>query len=102
MIGLPHETLGEEVAVAIHPRPGHNIDLASIREVCSRLAKFKQPVAVFLWENEQLPRKSHFWLFRCKRDIQSLILLGGATGKILKRQIREDIRKRSSTPVSKL
>ena len=57
VIGLPHETLGEEVGVAIHPRPGHSVDLASLRDVCSKLAKFKQPVAVFLWENEQLPRK---------------------------------------------
>lgn len=85
VFGLPHPTLGEEVAVAILPKPGQTarVTLAAIRDTCSNLANYEQPAHVFLWD-EQLPR--------------------GATGKILKREIRTAVAARlaAAAPASKL
>eukprot|EP00004_Rigifila_ramosa_P005439 TRINITY_DN1596_c0_g1_i1.p1 TRINITY_DN1596_c0_g1~~TRINITY_DN1596_c0_g1_i1.p1 ORF type:complete len:592 (-),score=120.51 TRINITY_DN1596_c0_g1_i1:41-1795(-) len=67
--GLPHERLGEEVAVAVYVKPGHSLDSgALLRFLSDKIAGFKQPTKVILWEGP-LPR--------------------GATGKILKREIRD-------------
>jgi long-chain acyl-CoA synthetase len=82
VIGVDHPTLGEEVGVAIHPKPGGapSITLESIRQACASLANFKKPTHVFIY-HEPLPK--------------------GATGKILKRQIRIDVNK-GSIPRPKL
>jgi len=73
VFGVPHPTLGEEVGVAILPKDSHKgkISLDELKEVCSSLAAFKRPAHLFIWE-EQLPR--------------------GATGKILKRVIKEKVK----------
>lgn len=69
VFGLPHERLGEEVAVAVMPRKGHTIEIeALLSHVSDRLAKFKVPTVVEIFE-EPLPRN--------------------ASGKILKRDIRD-------------
>ena len=67
--GVADERLGEEVAAAIYPRPGHRIDGAGVREHCAAImAKHKIPR--YLWiVGEPLPRN--------------------ASGKFLKRELRE-------------
>ncbi|GAB3441142.1 AMP-binding protein [Actinophytocola sediminis] len=47
--GLPHPTLGEDVAVAIVPRPGGSVDERELRAFAAeRLADFKVPSRVFV------------------------------------------------------
>lgn len=75
VFGLPHERLGEEVAVAIYPRSGHTLDAEEIqRHMKQRVASFKVPSVVEI-VSEPLPRNP--------------------AGKILKRQIRDEIIERS-------
>jgi long-chain acyl-CoA synthetase len=70
VFGLPHERLGEEVACAIQPRAGMSIDTDELtRFVSDRLASFKVPTKWFVGE-EPLPK--------------------GATGKILKRELKDN------------
>lgn len=70
VIGIPHRSLGEEVAAVIVPKPGHGeSDTESVREYATqKLAAFKVPVHVF-WQSEPLPRN--------------------ATGKVLKKELRD-------------
>lgn len=70
VIGLPHATLGEEVAAVIIAAEGHGPgDLSSlIDHLKGRLAPFKVPSRIF-WHPEELPRN--------------------ATGKVLKKDLRE-------------
>jgi long-chain acyl-CoA synthetase len=71
VFGLPHERLGEEVAVAVMAKRDTSIDPGELqRFVAERVAKFKVPSHVFVFE-EQLPRN--------------------ASGKILKRDVRESV-----------
>ena len=71
VFGVPHPSLGEEVAAAVFMKPGHEQPtLRDIQAACGTLARFKVPVHLFHWK-EQLPR--------------------GATGKILKRAIRREV-----------
>jgi long-chain acyl-CoA synthetase len=71
VFGLPHERLGEEVAVAVLPKEGHPLDPADLQAfVGERLAPFKVPSRVIVVD-EQLPRN--------------------AAGKILKRQLRDEV-----------
>jgi long-chain acyl-CoA synthetase len=71
VFGLPHERLGEEVACALMPKAGREIDVIALREyVAEHLAPFKVPT-VFEVVSEPLPRN--------------------AAGKILKRQIRDEL-----------
>lgn len=73
--GLPHERLGEEVAASVVVRAGAELDEDGLREhLSARIAAFKIPTCVD-FRREQLPR--------------------GATGKILKRQIRDEVAARS-------
>ena len=68
--GVPHDPLGEELAVAITPQPGASVDADSVREhVKARLAGFKVPSYVWIRDAE-MPRN--------------------ATGKILKKQLQKD------------
>ena len=69
--GMKHERLGEEVAVAITPKDGVIIDGAElVAFATTKLAKYKVPTRIFIWPGD-LPR--------------------GATGKIPKRDVRDDI-----------
>jgi long-chain acyl-CoA synthetase len=71
VFGLPHERLGEEVAAAVRPRPGHRIDAEELRRfVGERLASFKVPSRIEV-ASEELPRN--------------------AAGKILKRVLRDEM-----------
>jgi long-chain acyl-CoA synthetase len=71
VFGLPHERLGEEVAVALVAKSGSKLDEAELRSFLSeRLARFKIPTFVSLHE-QQLPRNP--------------------AGKILKRDLRDAI-----------
>ena len=69
VFGLPHERLGEEVAVAIYPREGQTFDEEDLRSFLGQsLASFKIPAHVHV-ASEPLPRN--------------------ASGKILKRDLRD-------------
>ena len=71
VFGLPHERLGEEVAAAVQPRSGETIDTDELEGFLrDRIAPFMVPTRWFV-QSEPLPR--------------------GATGKILKREIRQGI-----------
>ncbi|MEM7340868.1 MAG: class I adenylate-forming enzyme family protein [Actinomycetota bacterium] len=71
VFGVPHERLGEEVAAAVMTKPGESVGVAELQAfIGERLAKFKVPTHVRI-VNEQLPRN--------------------ASGKILKREIRDQM-----------
>jgi len=71
VFGMPHDRLGEEVAVAVMAKVGHTIDVeALVAHVEARVAKFKVPTLVEVTD-EPLPRN--------------------ASGKILKRTIRDEL-----------
>jgi long-chain acyl-CoA synthetase len=66
VIGVPHDTLGEEIAAAIALKPGAEVTPAELRDyVKKRVAAYKYPRHV--WLVDELPK--------------------GPTGKILKREI---------------
>jgi long-chain acyl-CoA synthetase len=66
VIGVPHDTLGEEVGAAIALKPGEQTSPAELRDfVKARVAAYKYPRVV--WFVAELPK--------------------GPTGKILKREI---------------
>jgi long-chain acyl-CoA synthetase len=67
--GLPHERLGEELAVAVVPKPGHTLDPEALKHhVGEHLAAFKVPSRVFVLD-EPLPRNaSGKFLRRALRD----------------------------------
>ncbi len=68
---MPHERLGEEVAAAIVPRAGREIDAEQLAEFLKgRIAGFKVPTRLFVFD-DPLPRNP--------------------AGKILKRQLRDDV-----------
>ncbi|QER99591.1 MULTISPECIES: class I adenylate-forming enzyme family protein [Streptomyces] len=72
VLGVPHPLLGEEVAAVVRLRPGAAVGVEELRaHVGARLAAFKVPAHVLVRE-EELPRNP--------------------TGKILKRQLRDDVR----------
>jgi long-chain acyl-CoA synthetase len=74
VFGLPHERLGEEVAAAVLPREGFELDADELRKhVGARLAAFKVPSIVEIVDRS-LPRN--------------------ASGKILKREIRDALAQR--------
>ena len=69
VFGLPHERLGEEVACALQPVAGSTVDTTELTQfLAERIAPFKIPTQWFV-RTDPLPR--------------------GATGKILKREIRD-------------
>ena len=71
VFGVPHERLGEEVACALVPKPGCTIDPDALRAFLARhLAPFKIPTRIRI-HAEQLPRNP--------------------AGKILKRQLRDEL-----------
>jgi long-chain acyl-CoA synthetase len=71
VVGVPHPTLGEEVAAVVVLRPGRVIEAEEIsRHVAARLAKFEVPTKVF-FRSEPLPRNPQ--------------------GKLLKRELRDSL-----------
>jgi long-chain acyl-CoA synthetase len=67
VVGVPHETLGEEVAAAVVLAPGASAEPGEIREyVKERVASYKYPRRV--WVVDELPK--------------------GPTGKILRRDVK--------------
>ena len=71
VFGLPHDRLGEEVACAVQPKAGMTLDTDALDVFLrERIAGFMVPSRWFV-HDEPLPR--------------------GATGKILKREIRDQI-----------
>ncbi|MDY7105081.1 MAG: class I adenylate-forming enzyme family protein [Actinomycetota bacterium] len=71
VIGLPDEHYGEEVAAVVNLRPGAEASALDLQEfTAARLARFKVPTTV-LFRVEPLPRT--------------------ATGKVLKRDLRDEI-----------
>jgi acyl-CoA synthetase (AMP-forming)/AMP-acid ligase II len=68
VIGVPHDTLGEEVGAVVYLRPGATPDVEGVRaHVSGRLAGFKVPTRIWFWDGP-LPRI--------------------ASGKVLKRELR--------------
>ena len=71
VVGLPHPTLGEEVAAVIVLRPGRTIEAEEIsRHVALRLARFEVPTKIF-FRSIPLPRNPQ--------------------GKVLKRELRQSL-----------
>ena len=70
VFGVPHPTLMEEVALVVVPKDGHGAQSTDslVTHLRSRLSAFKVPAHLF-WTNEPLPRN--------------------ATGKVLKKDLRE-------------
>jgi long-chain acyl-CoA synthetase len=70
VFGVPHQRLGEEVAAAIYPKPGAQLDVEELKAFLrEHIAPFKIPSRVVV-RSEQLPRS--------------------AAGKILKRSLRDE------------
>ncbi|MDY7104083.1 MAG: AMP-binding protein [Actinomycetota bacterium] len=75
IVGLPHERLGEEVGAVVRLRDGAGLTEDGLRaHVAERLAGFKVPARVWL-RTDELPRN--------------------ATGKVLKRELRESLAART-------
>ena len=71
IVGVPHASLGEEVAAVVIPKTGATIGAGALQAfVAERLARFKVPSIVVLTE-EPLPRN--------------------ATGKVLKKELRASV-----------
>jgi long-chain acyl-CoA synthetase len=71
VFGIPHPRLGEEVAACVHLKPGAQLATEELQQhVRERLAAFKVP-SVVEFASDPLPRN--------------------ASGKILKRQIRDEL-----------
>ena len=71
VVGLPHTTLGEEVAAVIVLRPGHVLEAEEInRHVAHHLARYEVPTRIF-FRAEPLPRNPQ--------------------GKVLKRELRASL-----------
>ena len=73
VFGVPHERLGEEVAVAVYPLEGETLDVVELQAFAAEsLAAFKVPAHVFV-HDEPLPKNPN--------------------GKVLKRVLREEAAK---------
>lgn len=69
VVGIPHQTLGEEPGAIVHLKPGAHADEAELRHhVARKLAAFKVPVKILFWP-ETLPRNANGKIL--KRDLKS-------------------------------
>jgi long-chain acyl-CoA synthetase len=74
--GVPHERLGEEVAASVLPKPGRRLDAEALRaHLAPRLAAFKIPTRI---------------------EIREAALPRNASGKILKRALRDALQGRGA------
>lgn len=79
VVGVPHESLGEEAIAIVRARPGMTVTEADVRrQVATQLASFKVPARVF-FRSEPLPRTS--------------------SGKVLKRELRSEIAEKIGEPL---
>jgi acyl-CoA synthetase (AMP-forming)/AMP-acid ligase II len=79
VVGVPHPTLGEEVAAVIVLRPGRTVDAEEItRHVAQRIARFAAPTRI-VFRSEALPRNPQ--------------------GKLLKRELRTSLVEPLARPV---
>jgi long-chain acyl-CoA synthetase len=70
LVGIPHQTLGEEPAAVVHLAPGASATEDELREyVSARLAKFKVPVKI-IFTQDTLPRNANGKIL--KRDLKAL------------------------------
>lgn len=68
VVGIPHQTLGEEPGAVVHLKPGATASEAELRHhVSQKLAAFKVPVRVVFWP-ETLPRNANGKIM--KRDLK--------------------------------
>jgi long-chain acyl-CoA synthetase len=71
IVGLPHAVYGEEVVAVVNVREGHEPSAGELQQFAAeRLARFKVPSQV-VFRSEPLPRT--------------------ATGKVLKRELRDEL-----------
>jgi len=71
VVGLPHPTLGEEVAAVIVLRPGRTIEAEEVtRHVAQRVARFAAPTRIF-FRTGALPRNPQGKLL--KRDLRTAL-----------------------------
>jgi long-chain acyl-CoA synthetase len=76
VLGVPHESLGEEVGAAVAVKDGEHVEPEELRDYMKqRVAAYKYPRVV--WLVDELPK--------------------GPTGKILKREIEVPVKSESST-----
>ncbi|MEY3939824.1 MAG: propionyl-CoA synthetase [Pseudomonadota bacterium] len=70
LVGIPHQTLGEEPAAVVHLAPGMTATEEELRHyVSERLAKFKVPVKI-IFTQDTLPRNANGKIL--KRDLKAL------------------------------
>jgi acyl-CoA synthetase (AMP-forming)/AMP-acid ligase II len=70
LVGIPHQTLGEEPAAVVHLAPGMHVSEDELRGyVSERLAKFKVPVKI-IFTQDTLPRNANGKIL--KRDLKAL------------------------------
>jgi acyl-CoA synthetase (AMP-forming)/AMP-acid ligase II len=70
LVGIPHQTLGEEPAAVVHLAPGMTATEEELRYfVSERLAKFKVPVKI-IFTQDTLPRNANGKIL--KRDLKAL------------------------------
>jgi long-chain acyl-CoA synthetase len=78
VVGVPHPSLGEEVAAVVRRRAGSDLDAETVQShVAGRLAAFKVPSVV---------------------DVRDADLPRNATGKVLKRRLREELAAATARP----
>src|SRR3954451_18593143 len=75
IFGIPHKVLGEEVAAVVLLKSGASATEKELQEhVRNRLAAFKVPVKIWIWE-EELPRNPAGKIL--KRDLRDTVLNEG-------------------------
>jgi long-chain acyl-CoA synthetase len=70
VVGIPHQTLGEEPGAVVHLKPGAQASEVELRHhVAQKLAAFKVPVKIVFWP-ETLPRNANGKII--KRDLKDV------------------------------
>jgi long-chain acyl-CoA synthetase len=71
VVGIPHESLGEEAVAVVVPREGASVTAGNLQQhVANRLASFKVPAHV-VFRSEPLPRTQSGKVL--KRDLRSVV-----------------------------